>query len=66
MTRQTIADYLTNALAAAGVERIWGALFGRLGVLAVRTQLGFFNAPRLTKCIPLIDQVGDSAAFLSL
>jgi len=24
MTRQTIADYLTNALAAAGVERIWG------------------------------------------
>ena len=41
-------------------------LFGRLGVLVVRTQLGFFNAPRLTKCIPLIDQVGDSAAFLSL
>ena len=24
MTRQTISDYLTNALAAAGVERIWG------------------------------------------
>jgi hypothetical protein len=37
-----------------------------LGVLVVRTQLDFFNAPRLTKCIPLIDQVGDSAAFLSL
>jgi hypothetical protein len=42
------------------------ALFGRLGALVVQTQLGFFNAPRLTKCIPLIDQVGDSAAFLSL
>jgi hypothetical protein len=26
------------------------ALFGRLGVLVVRTQLGFFSAPRLTKC----------------
>jgi hypothetical protein len=45
---------------------IKGALFGRLGMLVVQTQLGFFNAPRLTKCIPLIDQVGDSAAFLSL
>ena len=42
------------------------ALFGRLAALVVRTQLGFFNAPRLTKCIPLIDQVGDYAAFLSL
>jgi hypothetical protein len=47
-------------------ERFRTAVFGRLGVLVVRTQLGFFNAPRLTKCIPLIDQVGDSAAFLSL
>jgi len=48
------------------VEGFRRALFGRLGVLVVRTQLGFFNAPRLTKCIPLIDQVGNSAAFLSL
>ncbi|MFM0164115.1 hypothetical protein [Paraburkholderia sediminicola] len=34
MTRQTIADYLTNALAAAGVERIWGVTSDSLNGLS--------------------------------
>jgi hypothetical protein len=63
------AEFKEQALAKVlnrGSRTVGSALFGRLGVLVVRTQLGFFSAPRLTKCIPLIDQVGDSAAFLSL
>jgi hypothetical protein len=60
-----IFNYILQIL-YMGCQPFSTALFGRLGVLVVRTQLDFFNAPRLTKCIPLIDQVGDSAAFLSL
>jgi len=61
-----VRELITALAAKRWRHPVTGALFGRLGVLVVRTQLGFFDAPRLTKCIPLIDQVGDSAAFLSL